>query len=238
MSGDLTAALFDGHELRGQGPARFVRENRPDVVAGHGLGDLAALVAADALDLDDAVRLAVVREQLIAHAGEHAGGGMLAITREDAATTAALIAERSGVYVARHDSPSRCVVAGTHDQLMRAREVATALGIATTAVEAPGALHGAEMAATAEIFGMVLEAVAFRRPSIPVYSSATAEPIDDPRSALVSCLVAPVRWSDTVRALEAAGAARFIEAGAHALGDLVCETLGGSEAAGNELVHA
>ena len=238
MAGDLTAALFNGHELRGHGPARFVRENRPDVVAGHGLGDLAALVAADAIDLGDAVRLAIVREQLIAHTSERAGGGMLAITCEDAATTAALVAERSGVYIAREDSPSRCVVAGTHDQLVRAREVAAVLGIATTAVDAPGPLHCAEMATTAEIFDLVLETVAFRRPSIPVYSSVTAEPIDDPRAALVSCLVAPVRWSDTVRALEAAGAARFIEAGAHELGDLVCETLGGSEAAGSELVHA
>jgi [acyl-carrier-protein] S-malonyltransferase len=231
----LTAALFTGHELRGHGPAMFVRDAQPDVVAGHGLGDLAALVAADALGLDDAVRLAVVREQLIAHTSEHAGGGMLAITGYDASLSAAIVAERSGVHVARYDSPGRCVVAGSHDQLDAARKVAVQLRID---IEAMGAVHCAQMATAADIFCLLLETVAFRRPSTPVYSSVTAEPIDDPRVALTRCLVAPVLWSDTVRALEAVGAARFIEAGTRRLGDLVCETLGGSEAAGSELVHA
>lgn len=237
MAEDLTAALFNGHELGGRGPAQFVRESRPDVVAGHGLGDLAALVAADALDLDDALRLAVVREQLIAHTSERAGGGMLAITCHDAAMTAAHIAERTRVHVARYDSPTRCVLAGSHDELAGAREVATELGVATTTIVAPGALHCEEMAATADVFSLLLATVPFRRPSIPVYSSLTAAPIDDPRCELARCLVAPVLWSDTVRALDAAGATRFVEAGTRQLGDLVCETLGGFEAAGSELVH-
>ena len=237
MPEDLTAALFTGDELRGRGPARFVREAQPDVVAGHGLGDLAALVAADALDLADAVRLAVVREQLIAHTSECAGGGMLAITCPDAALSALLIAERTGVDVARYDSPTRCVVAGAHHQLDAAREVAAQLRIETEPIDAPGAMHCGQMATTADIFCMLLETVAFRRPSIPVYSSVTAEPLGDPRIALTRCLVAPVLWSATVRALEAAGATRFVEAGTCELGDLVCETLGGSEAAG-ELLHA
>jgi [acyl-carrier-protein] S-malonyltransferase len=234
MADELTAALFTGHELRGHGPARFVRETQPDVVAGHGLGDLAALVAADALDLGDAVRLAVVREQLIAHTSEHTGGGMLVIACDDAALNAMLVAGRSGVHVARYDSPGRCVVAGSHEQLEAARKVAAELRIDTEPIEAAGALHCAEMATSAEVFGLLLEAVAFRRPSIPVFSSVSAEPIVDPRRALVQCLVSPVLWSNTVRALEAAGATRFVEAGASELGDLVCETLG----TGSELVHA
>jgi len=227
-----------GHELRGQGPAGFVRETRPDVVAGHGLGDLAALVAADALDLEDAVRLAVVREQLIARTSEHAGGGMLSLCCDDAALTATLIAARTGVHVARYDSPTRCVVAGSHEQLVGAFVLAAELQVDAAALEAPAALHCAEMACAADVFALLLETVPFRRPSIPVYSSVTAEPILDPRFALVRCLVAPVLWSDTVRALQAAGATRFIDAGARRLGDFVCETLGGSEAAGSELVHA
>jgi [acyl-carrier-protein] S-malonyltransferase len=235
MDEDLTAALFTGQELRGQGPASFVRETQPDVVAGHGLGDLAALVAADALDLEDALRLAVVREQLVAHTSEYAGGGMLAIACDDAAVAAALIAERTGVQLARYDSPTRCVVAGTHVQLEGARALAAELGIATAPIVSPGALHCAEMETTAEVFSLLLATVPFRRPSIPVYSSVTAEPIDDPRFELARALIAPVLWSETVCALEAAGATRFVEAGGRGLGDLVCETLG---AAGSELVHA
>ena len=228
MPEDLTVAVFSGHELRGSGPAPFVRETRPDIVAGHGLGDLAALVAADALDLEDALRLAVVREQLIAHTSEHSGGGMLGLECDDAAPTAEHIAERTGAHIARYDSPRRCVIAGSHGQLVSARGLAAEKGIETEPIQAPGALHCAEMATTADIFGLILETVPFRRPALPVYSSITGEPIGDPRIALTRCLVAPVLWAHTIRELDAAGATRFVEAGEHRLGDLVCETLGAS----------
>ena len=237
MAEELTAALFNGHELRGAGPSRFMRDARPDVVAGHGLGDLAALVAADALDLRDALRLAVVREQLVAHACERAGGGMLAVCDPDAASAAEHIARASGVQVARHDSPSRVVVSGSHAQLRRARAAAAQLNITVSELDAAAALHCSAMSASADTFALVVEDVAFRRPSLPVYSSVTAEPIDDPRMELAHCLEQPVLWSETVRALDAAGASRFVEAGSSVLGDLVCETLGG-EAAGSELVPA
>jgi len=231
MACDLTAALFDGHELRGHGPAQFMRESQPDIVAGHGLGDLAALVAADALDHHDAVRLAVAREQLIAQTSEHLGGGMLALSCDEAPLSAALIARRTGAHVACYDSPGRCVIAGSHDQLVDARKLAADMAIETAAIQAPGPMHCIQMQTVADSFALLLETVAFRRPSMPVYSSVTAEPIGDPRTALKRCLVAPVLWSDTVRALEAAGTTRFVEAGANKLGDLVRETLG-------ELVHA
>jgi [acyl-carrier-protein] S-malonyltransferase len=239
MGEDLTAALFDGRELRGSGPGRFVHESRPDVVAGHGLGDLAALVAAGALDHGDALRLAVVREQLIARANERVGGGMLAILGTDAAARAWRIADRSGVQVARHDSPARVVVAGTHEQLRHARAVAAELHIAVGEVAAPAALHCSALSAGADAFASMLERVPFRRPSLPVYSSVTAGPIGDPRAELARCLEAPVLWSDTARALEAAGAARFVESGSsRVLGDLVCETLLGPRDAEHELAHA
>jgi [acyl-carrier-protein] S-malonyltransferase len=235
MSDDLIAALFTGRELRGCGPGGFVHESRPDVVAGHGLGDLAALVAAGALDHGDALRLAVVREQLIARANERVGGGMLAVLGAHAAAFAARIAERSGVQVARHDSPARVVVAGSHEQLRQARAVAAELHVAVAEVAAPAALHCSALSADADAFASMLESVPFRRPALAVYSSVTAEPIRDPRSELARCLEAPVLWSDTARALDAAGAARFVEAGrGRVLGDLVCETLLGPQDAGTE----
>ncbi len=231
MDDDLTAALFTGRELHGDGPAGFVREWQPDIVAGHGLGDLAALVAAGALDLADALRLAVLREQLIAHASEHAGGGMIEISGADAVNAATRIAKRSGAQIARHDSPSRAALAGSHAQLRRARAAAAELQVAFRELEGSAALHCSVMSTSADVFASVLEEVPFRRPSILVFSSVTAEPIDDPRAELARGLERPVLWSETVRALEAAGAARFVEAGDNVLGDLVCETL-------DALVHA
>jgi [acyl-carrier-protein] S-malonyltransferase len=238
---DLTAALFDGHELRGAGPARFVRDNRPDIVAGHGLGDLAALVAADVLDHGDALRLAVLREQLIAHAGEGIGGGMIAICDRDATIAAAYVCERSGAQVARHDSPTRVVVAGSHEQLRRARAAAGDLDLDVDDVDAPAALHCSALSTSAAVFASVLAGVRMRPPALPVFSSVTAEPIVDPRSELARCLEQPVLWSETLRAMQTAGVSRFVESRSdHALGDLVCETLGvpGAATCASELVHA
>jgi [acyl-carrier-protein] S-malonyltransferase len=235
MAPELTAALLHGRELRGRGPAPFVLGAGAGFVAGHGLGDLAALVAADALDLADALRLAVLREQLVAHASAHVGGGMLAVVGADAATSAAWVAERSGARVARYDSPAHVVVAGSHAQLRSARTVAAGLRILVVDLPAPAALHTPAMSTCADVFAAVLRDVGFREPSIPVYSSVTAGPMDDPRAALASCLEQPVLWTETIRALEAAGTTRFVESGATALGDLVCETLAD---AGSELVHA
>lgn len=232
MAEDLTAALFNGHELHGDGPARFVAESRADVVAGYGLGDIAALVAADALDHADGVRLAVMREQLIACASEQTGGGMLEVLGAHAAVAAEWIAACSGTRVACRDSPEHCSVAGSHAQLQRARAAAVKLNIAVTERDAAAALHCSAMAATANVFELMLVHVAFRAPAIPVYSSVTAEPIDDPRAVLARCLEQPVLWSDTVRALDAAGTTRFVESASCGLGDLVWETLGG------ELAHA
>lgn len=232
MADDLTAALFTGRELFGRGVARFVGDARPDVVAAYGLGDLAALVAAGALDHADALRLAVLREQLIAHACAHAGGGMLAIATPDAALVAAHVAERSGTQVARLDSPRHSVVAGSHAQLARARATAASLDVDIADLDAPAALHCSAMSATAGVFASVLAGVPFREPSMPVYSSVTAERMRDPRTELAACLHQPVLWTSTVRALDAAGVVRFVESGPYGLSDLVCETLG------EELVHA
>jgi [acyl-carrier-protein] S-malonyltransferase len=244
MADDLTVALFNGRELRGAGPWRFVRRTNPDVMCGHGFGDLAALVAADALDLEDALRLAVLREQLIATANEEIAGGMLAIVGPDAADAACRIAERCGVHIARHDSPTRIVVSGSHEQLGRARALAAELGVQVRHVEAPAALHCAALSESAEAFATALEEVEFRSPKVPVYSSVTAEPIVDPRSELARCLQEPVMWCDTVRALDAVGAVRFVESGrGGTLGDLVSETLctlspGDAAAGDSEHVHA
>ncbi|HEY1538650.1 MAG TPA: acyltransferase domain-containing protein [Solirubrobacteraceae bacterium] len=232
----LTAALFDGSELRGCGPGGFVEQARPDVVAGHGFGDLAALVAAGALRRRDALRLAIVRDQLVEQAAAGVGGGMLAVTARDAEAAASRLVERTGVAIARHDSPERVVLAGSQEHLEHARAVAALLGIAVADLPATAALHSRALGAAAEVFEWVLESVSFHEPAIPVYSSVTAALVgDDPRNELAQCLDMPVLWTDTVRALQSAGAARFVVCGsAHELGELGLQTLTGAR----ELVDA
>jgi [acyl-carrier-protein] S-malonyltransferase len=241
MGDDLTAALFSGPELQGGGPGAFVQRCRPDVVVGHGLGDLAALAAAEVLTLADARALATLREQLIARAGARCAGGLLAIVDADADRAARRIAALSGTRIARDDSPLRVVLAGTHEQLGHARLAAGELYVRVEHVDAPGPLHCAAMRHAARCFADALTSVAFRDASRLVYSTVTAGPMRDPRAELAACLARPVRWRETVHALCAAGTARYVEAGpGHVLGDLVLATLTGAQPAPpqSELLHA
>jgi [acyl-carrier-protein] S-malonyltransferase len=232
MGGDLTAALFSGPELGGGGPGPFVARCEPDIVVGHGLGDLAALAAADVVDVDDAVELARVREQLIARASAEQAGGLLCVIAAAADDAARHIAVLSGARIARQDSPRRVVLAGSHEQLADARLAAEELCVSVADVPAPGALHSLAMTGAARRFAGAVAAVAFRDPTRIVYSAVTAAPVRDPRAELVACLHTPVRWRQTVRALAAAGITRYVEAGERrGLGDLVLETLGRSQLA-------
>jgi [acyl-carrier-protein] S-malonyltransferase len=226
MGGGLTAALFGGPELRGGGPGPFVRRSGADIVVGHGLGDLAALAAAQVLDQADAVELARVREQLVARANAEQAGGLLCVVAFAAGDAARHIATLSGARVARYDSPRRVVLSGSHEQLAHARLAAEELSVSVLGVSASAALHSPAMAGAARGFADAVAAVPFRDATRIVYSTVTAAPMRDPRSELVACLGMPVLWRQTVCALSAAGVARFAEAGGRGpLGDLVLETL-------------
>lgn len=242
MGSDLTAALFSGAELRGDGPGAFVARCDPDVVVGYGLGDLAALAAADVLDLDDALELSTVREQLIARANAERSGGLLVVVDDDAAAAARSIAALSGARIARHDSPRRVVLAGTHEQLGHARMAADEIYVTVEDVDASGPLHCNAMADAARGFASALAPVTFRGAARPVYSTVTAGPMrDDPRAELAAGLEQPVLWRQTILALHAGGTARYVESGSgRALGGLVLETLAGAEPTDleSELLHA
>jgi [acyl-carrier-protein] S-malonyltransferase len=241
MGGDLTAALFGGPELRGGGPGPFARRSGADIVVGHGLGDLAALAAAQVLDQADAVELARVREQLVARANAERAGGLLCVVAHAAGDAARHIAALSGAHVARHDSPRRVVLAGSHEQLADARLAAAELSVSVLGVSASAALHSPAMAGAARGFADAVAAVPFRNATRIVYSTVTAAPMRDPRAELVACLGMPVLWRQTVCALSTAGVTRFAEAGGRgALGDLVLETLAAGRPAWapSQLQHA
>ena len=242
MGDDLTAALFSGPELRGGGPGPFVRRSAPDIVVGHGLGDIAALAAARVIDHADAIELARIREQLIARANADQAGGLLCVVAYGADDAARHIATLSGARIARRDLPRRVVLAGSHKQLAAARRAADELSVSVVDVSAPAALHSPAMAGAARGFADAVARVPFHDATRIVYSSVTAAPMRSPRDELVAGLRMPVLWRQTVCALHAAGASRFVEAGGRrTLGDLTCEALGAGRRAGTpsqQLLHA
>jgi [acyl-carrier-protein] S-malonyltransferase len=181
----------------------------PVAVAGHSLGEFAALVAAGALDPLEALELVVLRGALMAEAG---GGTMLALLGADDETAEAL-AHGHGVTVANFNAPGQVVLSGPADALEDAAHAARAGGVRVLELGVAGAFHSEAMAPAVRPFADALERASFRAPRIPVVSCLTAEPMTDPRRDLADALTGPVRWTATMHALAALGADEFVDAG-------------------------
>ena len=200
-------------------------------MAGHSLGEFAALVAAEALTAEDALGLVALRGELMDHATGGAGA-MLALKGPDAWEMATEIAFETGTYPANHNSPTQVVIAGQAGAIEEARRIARGRALRAMVLPVRGAFHTPLMASTREPFAAALASVDVRPPRIPVFSGATAAPFGhDIRAGLVDALTAPVRWSSVLEALADAGARRFVEVGpGDVLTGLVRKTLPGVEA--------
>jgi malonyl CoA-acyl carrier protein transacylase len=208
-------------------------QERPDALAGHSLGEVAALAAAGALSERDAVRIVALRGRLMQEASQAAGdGGMLAVMgggREQVAP----IADELGLVLANDNGPKQVVLSGAREALATAAERASEAGLRPMELPVPGAFHSPAMAGALPAFRAALAEVEFAPPRIPVYCSTTAAPFDgDVAARLADGLVSPVRWRDTVEAMHAAGVRRFVEAGpGKVLVGLVRRTVEGVEVA-------
>ncbi len=183
----------------------------PDVVAvaGHSLGELAALVAAGAVDEDDALALVVERGRLMGEAG---GGSMLALLGADPARATA-IALAHGVVVANDNAPGQVVLSGDEERLKAVRRDAKAEGLRSLPLGVAGAFHSPAMEPAVEPFRAALAGVAFRAPRVPVVSGLTARPMEDPRADLADALTGAVHFRGVLERLWADGARTFVDAG-------------------------
>jgi malonyl CoA-acyl carrier protein transacylase len=206
-----------------------------DFMAGHSLGELAALVAAGALAEADGVRLVALRGRLMDASGREAGnGGMVAVLGADAAERAPEVALAHRLSIANDNSPQQVVLSGSRHELAGAIEHAEDLGLRAMELDVTGAFHSPMMASAVPEFQAALAATDFTEPSVMVLSAVTAEPFTDPRRQLADALTMPVRWRETMLALHERGAERFVEVGpGRVLTGLAKRTLKGVE-----LVHA
>jgi [acyl-carrier-protein] S-malonyltransferase len=191
----------------------------PAFVAGHSLGEYAALVAAGALGYQDALRLVRRRGQLMLDAAP-AGGGMAAVLGLDGSAVAdcCLRARSAGVVeVANYNSPGQVVISGELEAVRAAGELAKEAG-ATKVVplNVSGPFHSSLMQAAADQLAGVLDGTPFSDPRIPVISNVTAEPVTtavDVRKNLERQITGSVRWEESVRRLAAMGTEVFVEVG-------------------------
>jgi len=182
--------------------------------AGHSLGEVAALVAADALSAEDGLRLVATRGRLMQESGERAGGGsMLALLGKGAAEHAPAIARDAGLTLANDNAPNQVVLSGAKASFEAVIDAAREHGLRALPLPVTGAFHSPAMAGARPQLEAALAEIDFAEPTVTVVSSITTAPFDDVRARLADALTLPVRWRETLLALRARGIERFVETG-------------------------
>ena len=188
-------------------------------VAGHSLGQFAALVAADVVPLAEALDLVVVRGDAMQRAGEERPGTMTALLGVGTGDARALCDDARGddvLVVANENSPAQAVLSGSIPAIERAESLAKERRVRAVRLPVAGAFHSPLMEpARAAIDGRI-DAIAFSTPRFPVAENVSGSLVADPdelRGSLRRHVVSPVRWESSIRALADAGAGTFLEAG-------------------------
>ena len=186
-----------------------------DFMAGHSLGELAALVAAGCLSERDGLELVTLRGKLMQESGERAGeGSMLALMGAGAADHAPELAEAHGLSVANDNSPQQVVLSGDRRAFDETIAAAKELGLRPMELPVTGAFHSPTMAEAVPSFAAALERVEVSPPhGVTVLSAVTAAPFEDVRAQLAQALTMPVRWREVMLAMRDRGAERFVEVG-------------------------
>lgn len=193
---------------------------QPLLMAGHSLGEYAALVCAGALSFEHAVALVERRGQYMQEAvpaGQGAMAAVLGLDDEQVRTVCAEAAQGEVVEAVNFNSPGQVVIAGDAAAVARAIELAKAAG-AKRALPLPVSVpsHCALMRPAAERMRALLAETPFATPRIPVLHNADVRAYDDAasiRDALVRQLYSPVRWVESVREMAARGAGAILEFG-------------------------
>ena len=193
---------------------------KPEMVAGHSLGEYSALVAAGSLSFLDAVRLLRILGQLMRDATKTIDGGMAAIiglSPQEVEEICREAGSTSIVQAANYNSPVQTAISGERSGLEKAIELATERGAKRALmlpVSAP--FHSSLMDPVAEKFRPELEAIELKDTEVPVIANVTARPetgSDDIRQNLITQINSPVRWSDSIQYMIAQGIDTFIEVG-------------------------
>jgi [acyl-carrier-protein] S-malonyltransferase len=193
-------------------------EFKPDMVAGHSLGEFSALVAAGALEFEDGLRLVAKRAAAMQKACEAQPSTMAAVLGLDDKTVEDICAQIEGVVVAaNYNCPGQLVISGSIEAVDAACEQLKAAG-ARRALRLPvgGAFHSPLMEPAKVELQEAIEAAPFKTPICPVYQNVDAKPYADPeqiKANLIAQLTAPVRWTYIVQNMLADGADSFVELG-------------------------
>jgi [acyl-carrier-protein] S-malonyltransferase len=206
-------AAFRVLEAEGLDPDRLAG------AAGHSLGEFAALVAADAMLLPEALGLVVVRGEAMQRAGEERPGTMAALLGVGAEAAQELCDLARGddvLLVANENSSAQVVISGSVAAIERAEAIASERTIRAVRLNVAGAFHSPLMEPAVAPILRVLNDIELREPRFPIAENVHGTLVTDPgelRDLLGRHVVSPVRWEACATALAAAGADTFLEAG-------------------------
>ncbi|HZK08468.1 MAG TPA: ACP S-malonyltransferase [Bacteroidales bacterium] len=199
--------------------ARMLKDDfKPDMVAGHSLGEFSALVANKSLSFEDGLRLVQKRAQAMQKACEAEPSTMAAILGLDDSEVERILKEVDEVVVpANYNSPGQLVISGSIAGIDQACEKLKNAGAKRALVlKVGGAFHSPLMEPARVELAQAIEATKFIRGICPIYQNVTAQPVNDPeiiKSNLIAQLTSPVRWTQIMKNMIADGAKTIIEVG-------------------------
>ncbi|MBO7433729.1 MAG: ACP S-malonyltransferase [Salinivirgaceae bacterium] len=229
---DITSLMFSGtdedlKQTKVTQPAVFLHsvimakvlgdKFKPDMTAGHSLGEFSALVAAGALSFDDGLTLVSKRAQAMQKACELNPSTMAAIIGMEDAVIEQVCAEIDGIVPANYNCPGQLVISGTNDGIDKAIAKFTEMGAKRALkLSVSGGFHSPMMEPARAELEKAINEVSFSKPVCPVYQNVTASPVTDPaeiKKNLVAQLTSPVRWTQTMQNMIANGLTEIVEVG-------------------------
>ena len=193
-------------------------EFKPDMVAGHSLGEFSALVTAGALSFEDGLRLVSARAQAMQEACEINPSTMAAVLGLPDEKVEEICASIDGVVTcANYNCPRQLVISGTNEAIDEACKALLEAGARRALkLKVGGGFHSPCMEPARAKLAAAIEATEFKTPVCPIYQNVDALPHTDPaeiKTNLIAQLTAPVRWTKTIENMIKDGADNFIELG-------------------------
>jgi [acyl-carrier-protein] S-malonyltransferase len=198
--------------------AKTVEGFKPSMLAGHSLGEISALVAANCLSFDDGLKLVAIRANAMQKACEANPSTMAAIIGlEDAIVEEVCASIDEVVVAANYNCPGQLVISGSNEGIDQACEALTEKG-ARRALKLPvgGAFHSPLMEPAREELAKAIEETTFSMPSCPVYQNVSTQGETSPetiKANLIAQLTSSVKWTQSVQNMIADGATSFTEVG-------------------------
>ena len=198
--------------------AKTLPHFKPDMVAGHSLGELSALVANETLNFEDGLKLVAIRAKAMQKACEINPSTMAAIIGlDDSIIEEVCNSINETVVAANYNCPGQLVISGSNSGIDKACEILTEKG-ARRALKLPvgGAFHSPLMEPAREELAEAIEATVFNTPTCPIYQNVSTKAETDIqriKENLIAQLTAPVKWTQSVKNMIATGATKFTEVG-------------------------